>query len=1208
MKRKYKIISTLCLGVVALSALALEMPGKTATPTETIKSNLAASSTTGTVYVSPTGTSTGVGTKESPLNFETAIYRAEAGQNILLASGTYQFSNRINVLNSGEYNAYITVQPEEENGRVILDFSEQTFNSSNRGIQLTGDFWHFYNIEVTKAGDNGMYVAGNNNVIEQCQFYENSDTGLQIGRGYSSDTTIDSWPNNNLILNCTSFANYDAPTFGENADGFAAKLTVGYGNIFDGCIAYRNSDDGWDLYAKEDSGNIGTVSLYNCVAFENGFLPESHIGNDGAPTYNTVNGDGIGFKLGGSTMEGDVYVENCMAFNNKLHGFGDNSNPGVIQLKNCTAFNNCIGLNEDGSVSDVRGVLGSTNKSNNFDLARDKNSYNTYYGLVSYINNQVGFTNTGDNSYNSDAFRGTTAYSIFQTEYDTENLKEKYVTVTSYMDASSYSDDALAKPSTTFNTLKDDSFASLTCINAIDSKEYTLHTGLRNEDMSVNLGDLLKITDQVLLTYADGKAIGADLSKSSYEEYTHVEREDTTGFASLDQVKVQNAYESVEVLANVNAIYQSFELPVLVNECDIEWSSSNESILSISNSEKISISAAIFVQAQLVSPTVKTQVTLTAKISCGEATKEKTFNLTILPRDFSLGAIVSDSDSTFIVSRYQTFVKPNLVVTDASSINSEALDPSLYDCNVVYEYAENRNGSYTKVNDVYTSVPGVFKVTTTATSKIEKDAGKTVSYTYFVFISADECEIDFAGGLHTFSLNATGFNIKSTLSNTAGKIYAVVTPQNVNLFTYQEILAYEGVQVYNINSDKLNVDFEADNASPEGYKVYYVISDKVGRNFSNVYSKIIKSETITTCDEFYQLAQGLKSTNVNTIYNLTQDLDFNGYTWEDASSPQSFTATLNGNGYKISNITIQTDIQKQANIFYKLEGGTIMNVVFENISIINTNASGKLIGIIGAMNGGYVSNISMTNISAVGEGISSGSVGALIGQIIAGVNYIDHITLINDENQQISCGNKYAAGVVGNIQLDSGYSEAETYISYCNIQANIGDGNDSGGCTGGVVGRTKNDTNGYYLSINNCYYKGTITAKGNYNGGIVGDISSGSGGYTINKNFSDVVFIYSAEKLVLDAKLVDTEIEYQEYAHKNCNPIAGRANSITGLKSGEKNAGSWTEYYKNIISSVSIYFLYGPEAKPTASLLSTFCDWDMENDWTITDEGVISLR
>ena len=40
----------------------------------------------------------------------------------------------------------------------------------------------------------------------------------------------------------------------EDADGFAAKLTTGEGNVFDGCIAAYNADDGWDLFAKAATG------------------------------------------------------------------------------------------------------------------------------------------------------------------------------------------------------------------------------------------------------------------------------------------------------------------------------------------------------------------------------------------------------------------------------------------------------------------------------------------------------------------------------------------------------------------------------------------------------------------------------------------------------------------------------------------------------------------------------------------------------------------------------------------------------------------------------------------------------------------------------------------------------------------------------------------------------------------------------------------
>lgn len=69
-----------------------------------------------------------------------------------------------------------------------------------------------------------------NNRIELCVTDHNRDSGLQLGR-HSSNAPQSEWPANNLILNCTSFDNFD-PDNGEDADGFACKLTTGPGNVF----------------------------------------------------------------------------------------------------------------------------------------------------------------------------------------------------------------------------------------------------------------------------------------------------------------------------------------------------------------------------------------------------------------------------------------------------------------------------------------------------------------------------------------------------------------------------------------------------------------------------------------------------------------------------------------------------------------------------------------------------------------------------------------------------------------------------------------------------------------------------------------------------------------------------------------------------------------------------------------------------------------
>ena len=1180
--------------------------------------NLAAEAEEEIIYVSVDGKSSNEGTKESPKSLNNALANATAGQTILVGEGVYKTSNRFMLYSNGTSQAPITVKPEIEGSKVVLDFSEMTFNSTNRGVVIQGDFWRWYDICITGAGDNGMYISGSNNIIDGCQFYRNRDSGLQLGRAASSDTDINTWPNNNLIKNCTSFDNYDDETLGENADGFAAKLTVGYANVFDGCIAYRNSDDGWDLYGKEDSGNIGSVIIYNCVAFENGFLAKSYETSTGDGTgtymtYNTTNGDGIGFKLGGSSMESDVIMENCLAFNNKLHGFSDNSNPGFIRMKNCTAVNNCIGLNEDGTVSDRGTDGGDNNKSNNFDLARDTNSYNSYYGLLSYIDNQDEFEEIGESSYNEDHFRGSMAYSIFQPSYDRTNKKENYVCVKEFQDASSYSGDTLSMLTDSYDMPKG-IFANTDPVNATEDVMYELHKDFRNADGSVNLGDLYKLTDENLLKFVNGNPIGCNLSKTSWDAYNHYDLSNLSDLNTENKILVQNAYDAVEVFTNVEAVFQNFEVPVYVNGCEVIWESSNTDIIEIDSKEKISLSSAVYSTAKVYSPNKNTKVTLTCTILRGEESLTKSFELMVMERGSSLGVIYNpEENDTYIISRYQSFLKPNLIITDSSASSISPLNSSLYTLKEEYEWAESKDGVFIPVADIYTAVPGVFKCTVTAT--LNSDQNVKSSYTYYVMIGKDECSIDFVGGEHTFILNSVGFNISGSLTNVSGKIYAVVVDKGVTLTTAEEVVNHAQAQVFNISSDNVSFDYIADNSSENGYIVYYVVSDNAKKNFSEVRSKEISSVAINTQEEFYNLAQGVTDSDALTIYNLKKDLDFTNYEWKDCSKPSGFTGTFNGNGHTISNVTVKSAIQKQSNMFYKLENATVMNVNFKNIYITNQNSSGKLIGIIGAMNGGYLSYINMENITVIGEGNgksnSSTCVGALVGQMIGGINYVDHVTLVNDENQILHAGNKYVGGIVGNIQMDSSITELEVYISYCMVFADLGDkdGTDSGGCHGGIVGRIKNDKTTYYLDINNCFYRGTITTKGNYNAGIIGSVESGNGMYSLCNNFSDVVFIFTKEgRLVLDAQELakaieeDEELEYQSYAHKNLNPICGRATTLYDEVLGKNNAGSWSEYYSGVISSESFYLQRGSYFKVSKIFLESVCDWDFENDWSWNDE------
>ena len=294
------------------------------------------------IYVSTTGTDSAAGTISQPTTLQSAITRVTAGGIIYMRGGTYNYSAGITIArgNNGT-SASARKQLFAYPGEIPdLNFSAQATDSANRGLTLNGNYWYIKGLIVEHAGDNGVYIGGSNNIVERMITRFNRDTGLQLGRASSSDTSS-MWPANNLIISCESHDNSD-PT-GENADGFASKLTTGPGNIFRYDVAHNNSDDGWDLYTKPDTGPIGPVTIEFSIAYNNGTLSNG--------TQN-ANGDRNGFKLGGESIAVNHIVRNNLAYNNGKDGFTWNSNPGTITVTSNVAKNNAQrNFNFDGGTS-----------------------------------------------------------------------------------------------------------------------------------------------------------------------------------------------------------------------------------------------------------------------------------------------------------------------------------------------------------------------------------------------------------------------------------------------------------------------------------------------------------------------------------------------------------------------------------------------------------------------------------------------------------------------------------------------------------------------------------------------------------------------------------------------------------------------------------------------------------------------------------------
>ncbi|MFI2205113.1 right-handed parallel beta-helix repeat-containing protein [Streptomyces sp. NPDC020192] len=281
------------------------------------------------LYVSPGGTDSAAGTQSAPTTLTSAISRIAAGGTIYLRGGTYSYSSTVTIPagSNGTSSARTTLSayPGET---PVLNFSGQSEGSSNRGIQPNANYWHLYGLTVEHAGDNGIFVGGSNNVVERVVTAYNRDTGLQLGR-ISSSTPSSQWPSNNLIVSSESHDNKDST--GENADGFASKLTTGTGNAFRYDVSHNNIDDGWDLYTKTDTGAIGPVTIEYSLSYGNGTLTDG--------TQNP-NGDRNGYKLGGDDIAVNHIVRHDIAYQNGHHGFTYNSNPGTMTISNNVSIDN----------------------------------------------------------------------------------------------------------------------------------------------------------------------------------------------------------------------------------------------------------------------------------------------------------------------------------------------------------------------------------------------------------------------------------------------------------------------------------------------------------------------------------------------------------------------------------------------------------------------------------------------------------------------------------------------------------------------------------------------------------------------------------------------------------------------------------------------------------------------------------------------------
>ena len=288
----------------------------------------------GVLYAAPDGTPQGTGDERSPLDLQSALCMAGERTRVVLLDGTYRSAAPIVAPRCPDARRHGRREVVAlHDGHAVVDGSALAVKAPVMVVR--GDGWHVRGLAIQKGPSVGLLVCGSDNVIERCQAHDNGDTGILIC-GYPGSPR-ESWPSRNLVHACDSYDNCDAAR--TNADGFGAKLRVGSGNRFEGCIAHHNADDGFDLYSKSVIGPIGPVRLSGCVAYSNG-----HVRSTEGPRRDAR---GTGFKLGGENQPVPHVVTRCIAYENDRAGFSSNSNPSPV-ISDVIAWENGSKATRDG--------------------------------------------------------------------------------------------------------------------------------------------------------------------------------------------------------------------------------------------------------------------------------------------------------------------------------------------------------------------------------------------------------------------------------------------------------------------------------------------------------------------------------------------------------------------------------------------------------------------------------------------------------------------------------------------------------------------------------------------------------------------------------------------------------------------------------------------------------------------------------------------
>ena len=367
-------------------------------------------------------------------------------------------------------------------------------------------------------------------------------------------------------------------------------------------------------------------------------------------------------------------------------------------------------------------------------------------------------------------------------------------------------------------------------------------------------------------------------------------------------------------------------------------------------------------------------------------------------------------------------------------------------------------------NPVDTDVSGSYLVTYTITNQHDPDDHRTLSQSVVVYspsepnviLNADSTLTDpvtFETGVTVTIQRPEGFlhYVSSDIALTASEIKA--HPDKASL----------SVTDTTICLDRLII--------PPAEKLYLVVELN---HFSDVYDM---TATYWDVVEIRTQAEFLLAVSADDsrYYLLMNSLDFSDFVW-DRTIDSEFVSVFNGQGYTISNLTVDTSVR--GGIFPRIQNATIKNLTLDQVHFLSSaQGSGLLVG--ESRGDSLIENIAITDSSNTVDLVSGtdGYGGLVVARVRTGNLTMRQISVINSSVQTVE---NYGGGLIAGGEIGTSILMQDIFVDGLTV-SEATSGTAEGKIVGGAVGRVRDD-----VTIERAVFYDLVVSGKNNVGGLVG--------------------------------------------------------------------------------------------------------------------------